>query len=241
MNDRKPYHAEAVSSVGPRDSAAFEVLEALGQPGCAVCQLALRSVRKMIGSIAYEQVNDPPLRKELRRARGFCNRHAYMWLREAHSVLGTALIYRDVLHAALRELETGEPGGGLLRGWLGAGNHHHRRRARCPACRAQMEAEARYVDVLLELTGDSAGQSALETSDGLCVRHTLAAVRAGGPRADVLVQLTQRRVATLVAELDEVIRKEDYRFRDEPRTDGERTAPARAIGWAAGAEGMVDD
>ena len=236
-----------MSSIGPRDSAAFEVLEALRQPGCAVCQLALRSVKKMIGSIAYEQVNDPPLRKELRRARGFCNRHAHQWLREARSVLGTALIYKDVLQTALRELETGEPASsgqraGLLSGWLRAGDHH-RRGARCPACRAQVEAEARYVDVLLELLGSldaSEVRSAVEASDGLCLRHTLATVRAGGPRSGALVKVTRQRVAALIDELDEVIRKEDYRFREEPRTEAERTAPARAVGWAAAAEGIRD-
>jgi hypothetical protein len=44
----------------------------------------------------------------------------------------------------------------------------------------------------------------------------------------------------LVEELDEVVRKEDYRFRHEPRTESERTAPARAVAWAAGSDGMVE-
>jgi hypothetical protein len=47
-------------------------------------------------------------------------------------------------------------------------------------------------------------------------------------------------MAELVQHLDEVIRKEDYRFRDEPRSDDERIAPARAIAWVAGLEGLVD-
>ena len=37
-----------------------------------------------------------------------------------------------------------------------------------------------------------------------------------------------------------MIRKEDYRFRDEPRTEAERSAPARAVAWTAGAEGLVE-
>jgi hypothetical protein len=35
-------------------------------------------------------------------------------------------------------------------------------------------------------------------------------------------------------------RKEDYRFQTEPRTDQERQAPAAAVAWAAGREGLVD-
>jgi hypothetical protein len=44
----------------------------------------------------------------------------------------------------------------------------------------------------------------------------------------------------LLADLDEVVRKEDYRFRHEPRTEAERVAAARAVGWVAGSEGLVD-
>ena len=109
---------------GPRDATAFEVREALREPGCAVCRLSQRSVARLLRSVAYEQVNDLSLRSNLRKRGGFCNAHAHQWLREARSVLGTALIYKDVLQTALRELESetiGQrgTGGGLLRGFLG--------------------------------------------------------------------------------------------------------------------------
>jgi len=227
-----------MSSPGPRDTTAFEVREALHEPGCAVCRLTLRSVARLIETIAYEQVNDLALRKDLRRARGFCNAHAHQWLREARSVLGTALIYRDVLHAALRDLTRSDNSrGGLLRGFLGPPRQARRRG--CPACVAQREAEARYVEALLAVV--LADAAAIESSTGVCRRHALATLRHGGPGADLVVDRTRRAVEALVRELDEVIRKEDYRFRDEPRTDTDRTAPTRAINWAAGAEGLVTD
>src|SRR5207245_2366143 len=118
----------------------FEVRDALTQPGCAICQLAVRSVGRLIQSVAYEQVNDPGLRAELRRARGFCNEHAYRWLREARSVLGTALIYRDVVHASLQAFDAGAATngqrGGLLRGLLGS-SANQVGEGLCPACRVQ--------------------------------------------------------------------------------------------------------
>lgn len=135
-----------VSSSAPRDSAAFEVREALGAPGCAICHLAVRSVGRLIQSVAYEQVNDPGLRRDLRAAHGFCNQHAYRWLREAHSVLGTALIYRDILEATLSEFRSGPPTnghrGGLIRNLLEVADAPDRQ-GLCPACRAQQEAETR--------------------------------------------------------------------------------------------------
>jgi hypothetical protein len=213
-------------SAAPRDATAFEVREALPEAGCVVCRLSGRSVQRFIRSLANEQVNDVTLRGELRRSHGFCNQHAYQWLREARSVLGTALIYRDVLQASLRELEGGRRGRG------------ERERA-CPVCHAQIEAEARYVEALVaSVAADEALLS--QATDGVCRRHAVAAIRIGGTGAASVVQHALARTEALVGDLEEVIRKEDYRFRDEPRTEDERTAPARAIAWAAGAEGLVD-
>ena len=87
----------------PRDTTVFEVQEALKEPGCAVCRLASRSVGRLIQTVAYDQVNDIALRGELRAAHGFCNQHAYRWLREARNVLGTAIIYRELIAAAVND------------------------------------------------------------------------------------------------------------------------------------------
>src|SRR3979409_961668 len=108
-----------MSSDAPRDSTAFEVREALPQAGCPVCRLAVRSVGRWLASVAYDQVNDVDLRNELRAARGFCNVHAHRWLTEVRSVLGTAIVYEDLLKAGLRELDAeNTPRGGLLRALL---------------------------------------------------------------------------------------------------------------------------
>jgi uncharacterized protein DUF6062 len=225
-----------VSSSPPRDATTFEVREALAEPGCAVCRLSIRSVSRLIRSVAYEQVNDLGLRQQLRRAGGFCNAHAYQWLTEARSVLGTALIYRDVLQAALADIDAATPNGQQrrrLRGLLGGGQSE----ARCPACQAQVEAEARYVEALLAVA--AADATALDASEGVCARHARAAARSGSPGAAPIVRRTRQMVEHLLADLDEVIRKEDYRFRHEPRSEAERSAPARAVAWAAGMDGLV--
>jgi hypothetical protein len=188
--------------------------------------------------MAYEQVNDLDLRQQLRRAGGFCNPHAFQWLREARSVLGTALIYRDVVSAALEAIEASSTANGqrsrLLRGLMGARQSD----AQCPACQAQGEAEARYLDALFAVL--AADAAALSKSEGLCRRHTLAAARSGREGSELLVRRTRELVTQMLTDLDEVIRKEDYRFRHEPRSDSERSAPARAIAWAAGMDGLVD-
>jgi hypothetical protein len=225
-----------MSPAAPRDSTTFEVREALDQAGCAVCRLALRSVGRWLTSVAYEQINDIELRNKLRAARGFCNVHAHRWRREVHSVLGTAIVYQDLLTAALRELDAENvQRGSRWRAILGAQSAEV---GDCPACREQTEAEERYLTALLATA--AADPHALERSDGMCVRHARAAQRRSGPGADQVVQQTRSAIERLLDNLGEVIRKEDYRFRHEPRTDDERAAPSHAVARAAGADGLVD-
>jgi hypothetical protein len=202
-----------------------------------VCRLALRSVGRWLASMAYDQVNDIDLRNELRAARGFCNVHAHRWLAEVHSVLGTAIVYEDLLKASLRELDAADKAsrGGLWRAILGAQGADV---GSCPACRAQMEAEARFLAALLATAAADPG--VMQGSEGVCLRHVRAALRRGGPGAEPVLQHTRSAIERLLRELGEVIRKEDYRFRHEPRTDAERTAASRAVARVAGAEGLVD-
>jgi hypothetical protein len=225
---------------GPRDSSSFEVREALAQGGCAVCRLALRSVSRLVKSIAYEQINDVEVRADLRSTHGFCTTHAHRWLREVHNPSGTAIVYRDVLLASARELEGSGPRRGLLealRGGSKAGGVDQP----CLACRTQRDAEERYVETLLALLGsDAAARTLLAASDGLCRLHVHTARRHGGRAVELIVEHALRRIERCVGELEEVIRKEDYRFRHEPRTDAERTAPEWAVTWAAGMDGLVE-
>jgi hypothetical protein len=224
-----------------RDAATFELREALARPGCPICFLTLRSVGRFIRSLAYERVNDLDVRADLRAARGFCNVHAHRWLREAHSVLGTALIYRDVVRAALGEWDTAsnERGRvGLLDRLRGRGAEPPPV-AHCLACDAQHEAEERYLSSLAALVAEPTDLAAFTASDGLCLVHTMAGLRRGDAALESILAAARQRAERLVATLDEVIRKEDYRFQKEPRTSAERSAPADVVAWSCGADGLV--
>jgi hypothetical protein len=209
-----------------QQAPAADVRHALARPGCAVCHLTHRSLTRFLRALSYEQVNDVELRAELRAARGFCALHAQRWLSMSGNVLGTAIIYRDVITAAMRSLDSAGDRGGL-RGLLGA----RPREAACVACTFEADAVDRNVDAVLGALDDP---EVLRSSEGLCLPHTRRAVERGARRADPLVALARKYVDGLVAELDEVIRKEDYRFKHEPRTEGERTAPRRAVAWTTG-------
>jgi Family of unknown function (DUF6062) len=228
----------------PRDATAFEIRDALREDGCPVCRLALRAVDHYIAAIAYEGVNDRGFRDRLRAAGGFCPSHAYRWLRDSHSVLGTALIYRDLLSAARRDLEAERPSGSLLSRWRRSTTRaedvlESSSTTDCPVCETQRAAEARYLDALRAILSEADGSAAFDRSDGLCVPHTRAALARGGSAATRVQAHALDALGRLLVVLDEVIRKEDYRFRHEPRSDAERAAPAVAVATAVSGEGLV--
>lgn len=81
-----------------RHSLYFDLLDAFREPSCAVCRLATRSAARFLDVLSYENVNDYEVREWLRQARGFCTVHAWQWADDVRDGLGTAIIYRDVLH-----------------------------------------------------------------------------------------------------------------------------------------------
>ncbi|HEY3111736.1 MAG TPA: hypothetical protein VGL23_23470, partial [Chloroflexota bacterium] len=91
----------------------------------------------------------------------------------------------------------------------------------CALCQAQVAAEEA---ALLEGRADGP----------LCRPHHLVAARVGAP---IRPEATLSHWRAVVADLEEYIRKNDYRFRDEPRGP-EQHSPWRATAAVAGARGV---
>jgi hypothetical protein len=89
-----------------RHSLYFDLLDAFREPGCALCRLATRSAARFLDVLSYENVNDYEVREWLRQARGFCTVHAWQWVDDVRDGLGTAIIYRDILHAVQADTRT---------------------------------------------------------------------------------------------------------------------------------------
>lgn len=227
----------------------FDLMDAFVQDGCPVCRLALAAVHHSIESVNYEFVNDPGFRKQTRAAYGFCNFHAYQWLRQAHP-LGTALIYDEVLSIITEPLHgltfrRSSILGGLTT-LLNARNGENggerpllEPSGVCPACRVLADQTEMLVATLVESIHEPAFREAYAASASLCLPHLRDALRAA---PDEAAFATLRDVAVagqeqLMSQLREIIRKHDYRFRDEPSGE-ERGATTRAVEHVIGAKGV---
>jgi hypothetical protein len=235
-----------------RHSTFFELVEALDKPGCPLCRLSRASVRRYFASLGHEQVNDVGLRAELRARGGFCHRHAWQFLEASGSRLGVAIVYRDLLHHTLAALQLGFPEEGpggrgsaarlgrrlaslLTRTTRPIRHHGPAGRQPCLACRFEAEAEARYRSTLLEHLAEVDVRQRYASSQGLCLPHLKRCLRAGGRAEDLdwLRQDAADRMGSLLNELDEFIRKHDYRYGKESWGE-ERDAPRQAVERAVG-------
>ncbi len=111
---------------------------------------------------------------------------------------------------------------------------------RCPICIHRDEHEAAVLRTLLNGLGDEAFQRDYQSSPGLCFPHLRSALAgASGETFDLLRAHALAGQTRLRVQLKEIIRKHDYRFRDEP-TGEERGATDRAVNHVAGAPGIDD-
>ncbi|HYO49705.1 MAG TPA: DUF6062 family protein [Chloroflexia bacterium] len=240
----------------PMDHSAFDVLLALGQPGCPVGRVTRQAVSAYLEAISYESVTDVSLRERLGRSLGYCAPHGQEWLGLKDS-LGTALIYNDVFGRVLAALEAASSSQG--RETSGAGSlldmvqkalgsraapdglgraiaDAIESSGPCPACLYASEIEHRMVAACAAGLAYKRFRETYQAHDmGLCLPHFGAVLRRL-PQQQLVSALVGMQVAHLRrsrAHLAEVIRKGDYRHKDEERGE-EYKAPARSVEQAAG-------
>jgi hypothetical protein len=236
-----------------------DLLEAMGKRACPLCVLVERIERRAVDLFLYDQVNDISRRDALRASRGLCREHTAM-LAEGRSALGVAIVSRDVLRAMTAELENyrGERREGesdsappqpsaisassavksFLSSALGKGSAQLAARvgpqAPCPMCAERPRVEAPLIGGLLRNFGDAEFAAAFEDCGGLCRVHLANTLRAADPSSARALAARQAKAwRRLEAELDEFIRKHDYRFQGEV-LDLERDVWRRALRLTSG-------
>ena len=214
----------------------FNFLEALKE-GCPVCFVVKKTVHKAMDDYLYESVNDPILRDEIRAARGFCNRHAWQ-LQKFGNGSGQAIIYEDLLSHGLEQFKLVDAMASVqeLAKRL---NARKTAKAICLFCKQERDVEARYLSIFWESFAEPEFSMAYKSSAGLCLPHlsqVLGKCRKTGLVKE-LVDFESGKLAGLIAELREFIRKHDYRFSKEG-FQKEGDSWIRAIEKFVGKEGL---
>jgi hypothetical protein len=222
--------------------AYYDLTEAFGESGCAVCRLIQRDVARLLDSILYEYVTDRGIQARFRASRGLCGRHGWELSRNDNA-LGIAILYEQSLHELLTLLDSPPPAekarrglGRLFSASSGAALAESLEPSKqCLACETQATNEAACIRALADDLSDEAMLAAFKTSDGLCVEHFRQALRATTDplRAAHLTEIQRDIWMRLRADLLEFMRKSDYNHADEamgPEADSWLRAVARLSG-----------
>lgn len=206
------------------------------ETACVVCRLTTRSVVRWLEALLNEYVNDPSTRETIRHSQGFCESHTRM-LAACGDPLALAILYGDLARLTVERWEKSAAGSGkgrrsgLMDRLLGAKTQSER--APCPACVAHQEAQTRFVQALAagmenEVSKEEVWQ-AMDANAGICVPHIQQLMAEASPTmAKRLRDREIERLQNLQAELAEIVRKNDYRFRGEP-WGSEKDAWRRAL------------
>jgi hypothetical protein len=203
------------------DIYSYELVRALGLPGCALCRALESDEQQWMSSFWREGKQDPKARRRFFEAGGFCREHAWLLHRlVAAEGSGAAIadLYGQLATYDLRWLES-------IRANLDRRRQRARslrRRRRCPACAFGAEAVERKAHFLVAILSEEQVREAYRRSEGICFPHlvrSLEGALAAGSRetAAFLLDDWRDRLAELRSGLAEFDRKRDYRYASEPK------------------------
>jgi Family of unknown function (DUF6062) len=194
---------------------------------CPLCRVAHKADREYMWHFFDEGSDQGAAIDGLRAACGFCAEHIEMLRRievdGMRSTLGVSTTFADVFEGIVEDLDRLTPTGSFAA-------------AVCPACANRDRQLAANTRNLLDLMATSPGhRDAFAASPGLCFPHFERAWNAAETAADreLLLAVQRRAAGSLLADLREHVRKQDERFRHEPK-GSERDAWRRAIYLTAG-------
>ena len=193
----------------------MHVLDAVEKSkNCPLCDLDNASVRKYISDMLYESVNDRTLRKRLEKQKGFCSFHGELIL-EHGDALGIAILHTDQIQLLLDYLNSAGSIFSKIKNIDHSGWTDH---SGCIICEVRREAEKRHIDNFIELMDDDTMKNYLEKFPGFCAKHLFKVLEKLDKPEHVkyLLKLHVERYESLLADLKEFCRKNDYRFRTEP-------------------------
>ena len=222
-----------------------------------ICQLVTESVARYLDDRILLRGQAGHVGGDPRRVR-VCNEHASQLAQLTGKGLGVALIHEDIIDTVTEGLAQAAPG---LRGGGEAplraavtritpggsrsptrtdqSGHVLAPQGPCLACRHQLLVEESYLGTLWRYLDDEALAVALRASPGLCLPHLRQALP-GAPSLDVLRRLIEIQsdcLGRLRAELRELTRKFDHRFKHEV-IGAEGDAWLRSIAIVSGKRGI---
>lgn len=195
----------------------FKLVEAFNETDCPICRRNDEISYNYVDNLLYENVNDGAVREQLGDSLGFCKEHWQLFLKIGDS-LGTAIIYNDLLAKFMNLLVSGNFNKFL-------------NRKTCPVCNLIEEQTRNNLKIFLSYYNDSEFRKEFEQTNGLCANHLIRLLRASEKKEqkDYFIYFHKKKIEQIQNKLNELIRKNDYRFESEKISAEEGESWIKAI------------
>jgi len=230
---------------------------ALRQLGCPICRACREVETRYLRNLLRENVNDMGTRVRISESLGFCSRHAWqllhMEIQDWVVPLGSSIIYEDLVGQVLHKIQnviSGMTGSMRESGWQRMVNRARARpmgaepnkdilltpQKQCRICESSQESAFHAGSALVRMLSFTEYQDMYNLSDGVCLSHLRDIFSDNNAGRGLLFLLTDtcERLKVLKADLSEFKRKQNWQYRDEEVTEGERTAAQRAVMFFSG-------
>lgn len=230
--------------------------QACEREGCPICLVTLERMERAMDHWQYEVATEVENCDLLVYSKGFCSRHTWQLAQmpEIPAPFALAIVYRSILPDLLEDVERDlariKPGKTADRVpfWHKLWPRKQNRSEQaidppfvqhCPFCHRQAEIERELLQELLVALSNAEFQAKLGAATGLCLTHFTRSIHMAENDRQRAVLLAGQRASLQrnMAELEELVRKHDYRFLHEPR-GSEMTAWRRAAQLLAGNRGI---
>lgn len=226
--------------------AVTHLIDMLRQPGCPACAAQRYAARKAVDNFLWENLMDREVRQQTVLAGGFCPPHTRLLaaaeLASSGRPLGVNLLYETLARKTATELRR-RPDSGPA-GWLASlFKPASSRPSVCQICAA---GDAGALDALTTLFEELEHESSEMTaaylaSDGLCRAHLeqgLTALGGAHPRASRwLADQAADLLETQAGHMLEMIRKQNWEYREELLTPAEADAWRKVLTFYTGYPG----
>ena len=197
----------------------YDFMDMFENDECPICQMRQKWAHEFIDAFLYEGVNDKNFRKIIRDNGGFCRKHAYDMMSQGDP-LAHAILYSDLIGDYLKDIDKKKKKG-------------------CLVCSKEQEADEIMYRAFMEyFSGDKDFYNKFsETKSVICKPHLKELkkmFRKNKAQIDGLYEVQIENLKIAKGHLDEIMRKHDYRYKNEPLTDDERLAWQRAVKLMAG-------
>ncbi len=187
------------------EKAYHEMLKALNFDSCPVCTILKNYITKYFDDLLYEAVNDVDRRKIIKNSLGFCKKHAHV-MYSLGDPLGHAILYSDLINLltenTYKNATSGKPPANFQK---------------CPACIFEEKQEKYLLDVFINAAEIPEFFDKYRNSFGLCFPHFKKVTECceNNNSLEKIKNVETRILSELRNELNEFIRKNDYRFSNE--------------------------